>query len=120
MGRSIREGCGRGCVISSETYPKRARPLHVLTITPFYPKIGNESGGCFVAEPLVELSKMGILSTVFAVEPFYRPKPRRTASVPDAEWYRYPAVPGGFGLASAGTGLFLRLRAPVGRLHARS
>ncbi len=104
----------------SELSVGRARPLHVLTITPFYPKIGNESGGCFVAEPLVELSRAAVQSTVFAVEPFYRPKPHKNASAPNAEWYRYPALPGGLGLASSGVGLFMRLRAPVDRLHARS
>jgi glycosyltransferase involved in cell wall biosynthesis len=96
------------------------RPLHVLTITPFYPKIGSESGGCFVAEPLAELSKAGLQSTVFAVEPWYRPKPYPSASAPDAQWYRYPALPGGLGLASSGRGLFMRLRAPLEKLHARS
>jgi glycosyltransferase involved in cell wall biosynthesis len=92
--------------------------LHVLTITPFYPKMGNESGGCFVVEPLMELSKMGTQSTVVAVEPFYRLTPHKSASAPDEEWYRYPAFPGGLGLASSGVGLFMRLRAPVGKLHA--
>jgi teichuronic acid biosynthesis glycosyltransferase TuaC len=95
--------------------------VHVLTITPFYPKIGNESGSCFVAEPLAELSKAGVQSTVFAVEPFYRPKPHKSASsAPNAEWYRYPALPGGFGLSSSGSGLFMRLRAPAEKLHASS
>jgi teichuronic acid biosynthesis glycosyltransferase TuaC len=95
--------------------------LHVLTITPFYPKIGNESGGCFVAEPLVELSRAGVQSTVFAVEPFYRPKPHKSASsAPNAEWYRYPALPGGIGLASSGSGLYMRLRGPAETLQARS
>jgi teichuronic acid biosynthesis glycosyltransferase TuaC len=95
--------------------------LHVLTITPFYPKVGNESGGCFVAEPLAELSKAGVQSSVFAVEPFYRPKPHTsTSSSPNDAWYRYPALPGGFGLASSGSGLFVRLRAPAEKLHARS
>jgi teichuronic acid biosynthesis glycosyltransferase TuaC len=97
-----------------------ARPLHMLTITPFYPKIGNESGGCFVAEPLAELSKAGVKSTVFAVEPWYRPKPYQKASVQDAHWYRYPALPSGVGLASSGRGLFIRLRATLEKLHARS
>ena len=106
---------------SSELSPGRTRPLHVLTITPFYPKVGNESGGCFVAEPLVELSKAGVQSTVFAVEPFYRPKPHKSASSgPNGEWYRYPAFPGGFGLASSGSGLFMRLLAPAEKLHATS
>ena len=102
----------------SELSPRKTR--HLLTITPFYPKAGNESSGCFVAEPLAELSKTGIHSTVFAVEPFYRPKSRAVSSAPVAEWVRYAALPGGIGLATSGMGLFMRLRSPVEKLHARS
>jgi teichuronic acid biosynthesis glycosyltransferase TuaC len=98
----------------------RAHPLHVLTITPFYPKAENEIGGCFVAEPLAELGKAGVESTVFAVETFYRPKPHKSSSAPDAEWFRYAALPGGLGLSSSGIGLFTRLRSPVDNLHSRS
>jgi teichuronic acid biosynthesis glycosyltransferase TuaC len=107
-------------VTSTESSSGRVRPLHVLTITPFYPRRDNESGGCFVAEPLVELSKLGVKRTVLAVEAFYRPKPGKCSSAPGADWYRYPALPGGVGLASAGVGLYLRLRGPVGSLHGRS
>ena len=96
------------------------RSLHVLTLTPFYPRAGNEGGGCFVAEPLVELAKLGVQSTVFAAEALYRPGPKTSSSTPDAAWYRYPSLPGGMGLASAGVGLYLRLRGPVGSLHDRS
>lgn len=96
------------------------RPLHVLTLTPFYPRAGNESGGCFVAEPLVALAKEGVQSTVFAVEAFYRAKPQKSASAPWADWYRYLSLPGGAGLASSGAGLFLRLLGPADKLHARS
>ncbi|MBI3475477.1 MAG: glycosyltransferase [Acidobacteria bacterium] len=103
---------------SASNDPGRARPLHVLTITPFYPKLGNESAGCFVAEPIAELAKLGVQSTVLAVEPFYRPRSGKAPSAPDAQWYRYPALPGGVGLASAGTGLLMRLRGPLQRLHA--
>lgn len=95
-------------------------PLHVLTITPFYPHAGDESFGCFVAEPLAELMKAEVRTTVFAVAPFYRPKPGSSGSAPDATWYRYPSLPGGLGLASAGAGLYLRLRGLVARLHART
>ena len=102
-----------------DNHLERARTLHVLTITPFYPKAGNESSGCFVAEPIAELVKIGMQSSVFAVEPFYRPQSTKTILAPDAQWYRYPSFPGGVGLASAGVGLFTRLRSPVARLHAR-
>ncbi len=95
-------------------------PLHMLTITPFYPRTGNESFGCFVAEPLTELMKLGVRTTVLAASPFYRPKPGGMGSAPDAIWYRYPSLPGGLGLASAGAGLYLRLRGPVAKLHAQT
>src|SRR6266536_5285160 len=88
-------------------------PLHVLTITPFYPRAGDESFGCFVAEPLVELMKAGVRATVFAVSPFYWPRPGSSTSAPDPTWYRYPSLPGGLCLASAGAGLYLRLRGPM-------
>jgi teichuronic acid biosynthesis glycosyltransferase TuaC len=97
-----------------------SRPLHVLTITPFYPRAGNESDGCFVAEPLAELVKAGVQSTVVAVAPVYRLGATASLLAPEATWYRYPAFPGNRGLASAGTGLYWRLRGPVGALHARS
>lgn len=93
---------------------------HVLTITPFYPREGNETGGCFVAEPLAELINAGLQSTVFAVEPVYRTAPCAAAKAPAASWYRYPSLPGGFGLASAGTGLYWRLRGPIAALHKKS
>ncbi len=96
----------------------RSRPLHVLTITPFYPRAGDEGVGSFVAEPLAELVKAGAQSTVFAVEPFYRTRPEKIASAPEASWFRYPALPGGVGLAGAGVGVYLRLRRAVGKLHA--
>ncbi len=96
------------------------RTLHVLTITPFYPTRQNESGGCFVAEPLSELLKTGLQSTVFAVDAAYREAPHAMVSAPAATWYRYPSLPGGLGLASAGKGLYWRLRDDVSALHAES
>lgn len=103
-----------------EPFSARPASLHVLTITPFYPRAGDETFGCFVAEPLTELMKAGVRVTVLAVSPFYRPKPGGSDSAPDATWYRYPSLPGGLGLASAGAGLYLRLREPVAKLHART
>jgi teichuronic acid biosynthesis glycosyltransferase TuaC len=95
----------------------RTMSLHVLTITPFYPRSGDESGGCFVAEPLVALAKQGVQSTVFAVNPFYRPAAAPSQSSVKAHGFRYPALPGGSGLASAGFGLFLRLLVSAKRFH---
>lgn len=104
-------------MISSGLGSGAERGLHVLTITPFYPRAGDESAGCFVAEPLAELVKSGIRATVLAVEPAYRPRSAPVPSAVPAEWVRYPAPPGNLGLASAGTGLYWRLRGAVSRLH---
>ena len=98
----------------------RSRSLHVLTIAPFYPRLGDESGGCFVAEPLGELVSAGMQATIFAVEPFYRPRATASGQAPPARWFRYPAIPGNAGLASAGDGLYLCLRKAVQDLHTRS
>jgi teichuronic acid biosynthesis glycosyltransferase TuaC len=99
---------------------RHGNDLHVLTITPFYPTASDGAMGCFVAEPLTSLMERGVRSTVFAVEPLYRSRPEKTLGAPDAEWFRYPSLPSGFGLSSAGTGLYLRLRGAVKALHARS
>ena len=96
------------------------RTQHVLTITPFYPCEKNESGGCFISEPLAELIGTGLQSTVFAVDPLYREEPRATSNAPTASWYRYPSLPGGLGLASAGIGLYWRVRDDVTALHRES
>ena len=96
------------------------RTLHVLTITPFYPTEKNESGGCFIAEPLAELIAACLRPTIFAVDPVYREEPRATSNAPAASWYRYPSLPGGLGLASAGIGLYWRARDDVTALHRES
>src|SRR5277367_5593868 len=94
--------------------PTDVRPLQVLTLTPFYPSEHDDAGGCFVAEPLDWLAKVGVVNSVFAVQPFYREKLRaRKAGVP-AEWLRYFSLPGGFGLPTAGAFLFSRI---VGRVR---
>jgi len=91
-----------------------SRPLHVLTLTPFYPSANDDAGGCFVAEPLSALAKTGIAQTVLAVQPFYRGKLRAHESGVPAQWLRYFSLPGGFGLPTAGAFLFARI---VGRVR---
>lgn len=93
--------------------------LHVLTITPFYPTARDCASGCFVAEPLANLTGLGMRSTVFAVEAVYRQRPEISRAAPEAQWFRYPLWPGGFGLASAGVGVYLRVRGAVIALHKR-
>jgi len=97
-----------------------AHALHVLTMTPFYPRAGDESGGCFIAEPIAEMIRAGLRSTVVAVEPAYRSSPEATASAPEAKWCRFISLPGGMGLASAGRGLSWRVHTAVAELHRKS
>lgn len=94
-------------------------PLHVLTLTPFYPIAGDDAAGCFVAEPLTALHDFGIKNSVIAARPYHRGG-RLTAnrSAPSATCVRYAAFPGMTGLAFSGRTLYLRIRAAVQRLHA--
>lgn len=87
--------------------------LHVLTVTPFYPFEGDDANGCFVAEPIDALGKLGIRNTVIAVQPFYRSRRASVSSYP-CEWCQYFSLPGGAGLPVAGAFLFARI---VGRVR---
>jgi glycosyltransferase involved in cell wall biosynthesis len=95
----------------------RARPIHVLTLTPFYPSEQDDADGCFVAEPLEALAKVGVENTVFAVQPFYRKKLRASSKGVPAKWLRYFSLPGGFGLPTAGAFLFARIVGQVRELQ---
>jgi teichuronic acid biosynthesis glycosyltransferase TuaC len=94
-----------------------ARGLHVLTLTPFYPTTKDDAQGCFVAEPLPSISKLGIVNTVMAVQPFYRPYTLANGRVFPARQARFISLPGGFGLPTAGAFLFAHLLGRVRRLH---
>lgn len=94
-----------------------ARSLHLLTITPFYPSQGDDAVGCFVAEPLPWLQKLGTINTVIAAQPFYRGKFQVSANAPPAYWSRYFSVPGGFGLPASGGFLFSSILSRVRKLH---
>ena len=94
--------------------PKEERPIHVLTLTPFYPSENDDAAGCFVAEPLDALAKAGVVNTVFAVQPAYRRRLRARECGWRAEWLRYLSLPGGLGLPMAGAFLFARI---VGRVR---
>jgi glycosyltransferase involved in cell wall biosynthesis len=91
-----------------------SKQLHVLTLTPFYPSEQDDAAGCFVAEPLAELAKLGITNSVFAVQPLYRARLRPTKSAAPAEWLRYLSFPGNSGLPLAGAFAFARI---VGRVR---
>ena len=94
-----------------------AIPLHVLTLTPFFPSRENEVGGCFVKEPLDALTVLGVTSTVIAVAPVHHRRRHPNPAAP-AKWVRYPQVPGTIGLSSAGRFLYARLFREVAHLHA--
>jgi teichuronic acid biosynthesis glycosyltransferase TuaC len=94
-----------------------ATPLHVLTLTPFFPSRENEVGGCFVKEPLDALTMLGVTSTVIAVAPIHHRRQHSNPAAP-AKWVRYPQVPGTIGLPSAGRFLYARLLREVAHLHA--
>jgi len=111
--------------VSSETSAENAHSLprsnlHVLTLTPFYPTAEDDANGCFVAEPLASLAKLGVQNSVFVVTPFYRALDLPHAGAPAASSTRYPAWPGGTGLASAGAFLFAVLLGRIRKLHART
>jgi hypothetical protein len=103
---------------ASEDSTKTPRgPLHVLTITPFYPSEQDDGNGCFVAEPLDALAETGVVSTVFAMQPVYREKLKARGAGVKAEWLRYLSLPGGFGLPTAGAFVFARIVGQARKLH---
>jgi glycosyltransferase involved in cell wall biosynthesis len=96
-----------------------SRTLRVLTLTPFYPSIGDASQGCFVAEPLTRTSGFNISNEVIAVQPFYRTRPRVLQSSVASRWLSYFSLPGKPGLATAGRFLATGIRDAVLASHAR-
>lgn len=92
------------------------RPLHVLTVTPFYPTADSEAAGCFIAEPIRALEQVSVKSKVIAASPVHHAANRSRSTTP-AEWVRYPQLPGNLGLSTAGRFLFARLLARVKSLH---
>lgn len=93
------------------------RQLHVLTLTPFYPTEEDDSAGGFISEPLDGLAQLGITNTIFAIQPFYRPRARARQDRTRERWFRYFSLPGGFGLPTAGAFAFARLVSQVRLLH---
>ncbi len=89
----------------------------MLTLTPFYPVAEDDARGCFVAESLPSLEEQGVVSTVMAVQPFYRGRARASIAAPQASWVHYFALPGRLGLPAAGALLFASLLSKARRLH---
>jgi glycosyltransferase involved in cell wall biosynthesis len=93
----------------SNTSPRIKKPLHVLTLTPFYPSANDDVFGCFIAEQVEALAQAGVVNTVFAMQPFYRKKVRPRSGGVEAQWLRYFSLPGGIGLPTAGAFVFGRI-----------
>lgn len=93
----------------------RARPLRVLTLSPFFPSAQDPGQGGFVAEPLAMMSSFGVSHEVIAAQPFYRRA--RQAQNPNALWEKYFSIPGNAGLAVAGKFLTARLMPGILRTH---
>lgn len=102
-------------LVSAKT--QKAEPIHVLTLTPFYPSEHDDAAGCFVAEPLAALAKVGVVNAVFALQPFYRGKLRAGEAAIPAKWFSYFSLPGGIGLPAAGAFVFSRIIGQVRELH---
>jgi teichuronic acid biosynthesis glycosyltransferase TuaC len=101
-----------------ELFPPR-EPLHVLTLTPFYPTQVDDAQGCFVAEPLQGLEPLGVTNTVRAVQPFYRRGVQANSSAVPAQRVKFFSVPGGWGLSSSGAFLYASILPDIRRLHVR-
>jgi glycosyltransferase involved in cell wall biosynthesis len=93
------------------------QPLHVLTLTPFYPVLDDDAQGCFVAEPLRWVEQVGVVNTVIAVRPFYHRRGRASMTAVPAAWSHFFSLPGGVGLPTAGAFLHAKLLAQVRALH---
>jgi glycosyltransferase involved in cell wall biosynthesis len=91
--------------------------MRILTLTPFYPTASDDAVGCFIAEPLRELEKFGVNSCVVAVRPLHGGSGGSNAIAPVATWIRYPSIPGGIGLPSAGAFLYASLISKIRKLH---
>ena len=85
----------------------QARPLRVLTLTPFFPSTEDPGQGGFIAEPLLVMKAFGISNEVIAAQPFYRRS--RDAENSTVTWEKYFSVPGNMGLATAGAFLAVRI-----------
>jgi glycosyltransferase involved in cell wall biosynthesis len=99
------------------THADESRPIHVLTLTPFYPSESDEADGTFVAAPLEHLSAFKVDSTVIAAKPRSWGTFTTSDRVPKAIWVRHPQLPGRAAYGSWGLLLYARLAYLVSRLH---
>lgn len=91
-------------------------PLHVFTLTPFFPSDVNPVYGTYVSESNERFAGCNLQSSVIGVSPLYHER-RRPLVGSNVTWVRYPQIPGNKGLPSAGTFLYWRLLGLVGKMH---
>lgn len=99
------------------THAYESHPIHVLTLTPFYPSASDEADGAFVAEPLEYLPAHNVDSTVIAAKPRSLGIFKASDRVPKAIWVRHRQLPGKAAYGSWGLLLYARLAHLVSRLH---
>jgi teichuronic acid biosynthesis glycosyltransferase TuaC len=99
------------------THADESHPIHVLTLTPFYPSEKDEADGAFVAAPLEHLAAFNVDSTVIAAKPRSWGTFKTSESVPKAIWLRHLQLPGRAAYGSWGLLLYERLARFVSRLH---
>ena len=97
--------------------PDRA-PLHVLTLTPFFPHAANPVYGTYISEPIGHFAEFNLRSTVIGVSPLHHQR-RHPLPEAHAKWLRYPTFPGNRGLTSAGLFLYRRALPFIGALNQR-
>ncbi len=93
-------------------------PLHILTLTPFFPYTGNPVYGTYISEPIDRFAEFNLRSTVIGVSPLHHQR-RRPLLDARAEWLRYPTFPGNIGLTTAGLFLYRRALPFIRALHQR-
>ena len=98
-------------------HASESHPIHVLTLTPFYPSRKDEVDGTFVAAPLRHLSAFKVDSTVIAAKPRSWGTFKRSERVPEATWVSHLQLPGRAAYGSWGLLLYARLARLVSRLH---
>jgi len=103
--------------IPEEKFSVEKRVLRVLTLTPFYPSIEDDTLGCFVSEPLSGTARFGIENEVIAVRPFYRHRAHSVHSEISSNWKTYFSLPGNLGLPTAGHFLAADLMRKVRKMH---
>jgi glycosyltransferase involved in cell wall biosynthesis len=93
--------------------------VHVLTLTPFFPSSENPVYGTYISEPIEHFSECNLRSTVIAVSAVHHAH-HSAAPNAQAEWLRYPMIPGNAGLTTAGWFLYRRVLRRVQQIHQRS